>query len=166
MAKVPRCNGCWWAIEKRMTVNKTTNTRKGVSVRVTTGGQLIKGNTKLKWTTFSASLPHTRFSKHQFQDKQLSLFLLSNRWYTGRERGSKRVFYLLVSSTAERFLWDPQHVQMVFELHLFALLHFFFFWNNLQIIKKQTESNALELADFFQHHQANSALPGDFTERF
>lgn len=119
MAKVPRCNGCWWAIEKRMTVNKTTNTRKGVSVRVTTGGQLIKGNTKLKWTTFSASLPHTRFSKHQFQDKQLSLFLLSNRWYTGRERGSKRVFYLLVSSTAERFLWDPQHVQMVFELHLF-----------------------------------------------
>lgn len=42
------------------------------------------------------------------------LFLLSNWWYIGRARVSKRVFFLLVSSTMERFLGDPQHKQMLF----------------------------------------------------
>lgn len=61
-------------MEKR---NNRTQER-GDPVRVTTGGgQLIKGNTKLKWTTFSASLPRTCFSKHQLQEKRLSLCFCS-----------------------------------------------------------------------------------------
>lgn len=111
MAKWQRCHGVVEVSEQsKMDDCKQNNKHKKGSFSKTHnwGEQLIKVSTKLKWTTFSASLPHTCFSKHQFQDKRLSLFLLSNRWYTGRERGSKRVFYLVVSSTTESFLWAPQ----------------------------------------------------------
>lgn len=100
--------------QKWMTVNKTTNTREGVPVRLGEN-KLIKGNTKLKWTTFDASLPHSCFSKHQFQDERLSLYLLSNRWYTGRERGGKRVFCLMVFlRDGELPLGSSTQKQMVF----------------------------------------------------
>lgn len=77
------------------------------------------------------------------------LFLLSNWWYIGRARVSKRDFFLLVSSTMERFLGDPQHKQMLFEIHLYFFspsLSVFFFWNSLQDMKeeKQAESNTTE----------------------
>lgn len=77
------------------------------------------------------------------------LFLLSNWWYIGRARVSKRVFFLLVSSTMERFLRDPQHKQMLFEIHLYFFspsLSVFFFWNSLQDTKeeKRAESNTTE----------------------
>lgn len=89
--------------KKWTTVNKTTNTR--VSVRVTE--QLIKGNTKLKWTTFSASLSHTCSSKHQFQDSLCFCSVIGGT-LEGREEVKESSTWLIFPPTTERFLWDPR----------------------------------------------------------
>lgn len=107
--------------QKWKSVNKTTNTRKGVPVRVTTGENNLEGGGKKKGEMHKLSVPAS-FPPSSLPFKLLSLlFLLSNRWYTGRARVSKkkRVLILLFSSTTGRLLWVPQHKEMVFEALLF-----------------------------------------------
>lgn len=65
--------------QKWMTVNKTTNTRKGASVRVTTGRggeQLIKGNTKIKMDDFQCWPPSYLFFKAPISG-QTALFVVA-----------------------------------------------------------------------------------------
>lgn len=119
MTKWQRCHGAMDACKQpQMEKRNNKNTTEGRSSKSHNRGRTTyKREYKVKMDDFQCEPPSYLFFKAPILGQTaLSLFLLSNRWYTGRERVKESSAWF--PPRRRRFLWDPQHKQTVFEIHL------------------------------------------------